>query len=192
MYIRKSRAGINHLKESTVRIGPSLKICRSVAPQSIENRFIGSLVLLWLLIDWESIQMLSGCHSDLLIDWESIQMLSGCHSDCWSIENRFKCSLVATLICWSIENRFKCSLVATLICWSIENRFKCSLVALICWSIENRFKCSLVATLIADRLGIDSVHLWFIIRILNRLAIDSWFFTKLLSVIKSSSVVQTR
>ena len=45
-YIRKSRAGINHLKESTVEIIPSLKICKSVAPQSIENRFIGPLVLL--------------------------------------------------------------------------------------------------------------------------------------------------
>ena len=78
-------------------------------------------------------------------------------SDCWSIENRFGCSLVASLICWSIENRFKCSLVASL----IADRLRIDSIALWlplwllidwesirllsgchsdCWSIENRFK----------------------------------------------------
>ena len=43
----------------------------------------------------------------LLIDWESIRLLSGCHSDCWSIENRFNSYLIHHLNSQSIENRFK-------------------------------------------------------------------------------------
>ena len=122
-----------------VEIIPSLKICKSVAPQSIGNRFIGPLVLLWfadwLRIDSNALWLLLW----LLIDWELIQMLSGCYSDCWSIENRFKYSLVA-LICWSIENRFKYSLVA-LICWSIGNRFGSPLIHHPnSQLIDNRFK----------------------------------------------------
>ena len=107
--------GLNHLKRSRAEIIPQLKSTKSVAPQSIENRFIGPLDFCCLSdfsIDWESIQRLSGCCSDLLIDWESIQRISGVALISESIENRFNSPLTCAIspISWSIGNRFGCSL----------------------------------------------------------------------------------
>ena len=95
---KNGRLWLNHLKRSRAEIISQLKSAKSVAPQSIENRFIRPLDFYCLSdfsVDWESIQRLSGfllllwfanrlrinstdlwCCSDFWIDWESIQLSS--------------------------------------------------------------------------------------------------------------------
>ena len=108
-------------KKSTAEIVPSLKtiqICSSnrlridSVCQSIENRFTAVLVsgpISWSIENRFICSLDSPCLADLLIDWESIRLLSGFPLTwliCWSIENRFGCSLDSSLHNW-LPNRLR-------------------------------------------------------------------------------------
>ena len=122
-------------KESTAEIVPSLKTIQICSTnrlridsvfQSIENRFTAVLVsdpISWSIENRFICSLDSPCLADLLIDWESIRLLSVSPLLSWFVDrlkNRFGCSLVSPLLSWFVDrlkNRFGCSLDSSLHSW---------------------------------------------------------------------------